>query len=116
MSSGPFIFQLSLCNHSNNCSFTQMRKIYRYMSEISDFSVVRPIPGYSHSRLIRELYVSTLNDVFPSFTEFVDNSNMKEIKGLSERLASLEHRVSIVQQLVQDQTDMAQVSTVANSY
>ena len=34
---------------------------------------------------------------------------MKEIKGLSERLASLEHRLKLVRQFVQDQTDMAQV-------
>ena len=34
---------------------------------------------------------------------------MKDIKGLSERLTSLEQRVGILQQLVQDQTDMAQV-------
>ena len=34
---------------------------------------------------------------------------MKEIKGLNERLLSLKQRLSIVKQLTQDQTDMAQV-------
>ena len=36
--------------------------------------------------------------------------SMKEIKGLNERLLSLKQRLSIVEQLTQDQTDMAQVS------
>lgn len=35
---------------------------------------------------------------------------MKEIKGLTERLASLEGRVTIMKQLIQDQADMAQVN------
>ncbi len=34
---------------------------------------------------------------------------MKEIKGLDERLVSLQQRLSIAQQFVQDQADMAQV-------
>lgn len=38
----------------------------------------------------------------------VNNVNMKEIKGLTERLASLEGRVTIMKQLIQDQADMAQ--------
>eukprot|EP00794_Sanderia_malayensis_P007702 gene7702-8539_t len=37
-----------------------------------------------------------------------DNLSMKEIKGLNERLVSLQQRLSIAQQFVQDQADMAQ--------
>ncbi len=35
---------------------------------------------------------------------------MKEIKGLDERLVSLQQRLGLVQQFVQDQADMAQVN------
>ena len=41
----------------------------------------------------------------------VNNVGMKEIKGLAERLVSLQQRLSMSRQIVQDQTDMAQVST-----
>ena len=42
--------------------------------------------------------------------ESTNSVSMKEIKGLNERLLSLKQRLSIVKQLTQDQTDMAQVS------
>lgn len=38
----------------------------------------------------------------------VNNEGMKEIKGLSERLVSLQERLRLTRQLIQDQTDMAQ--------
>ena len=40
----------------------------------------------------------------------VNNEGMKQIKGLDERLESLQQRLLLVKQLVQDQNDMAQVS------
>ena len=45
--------------------------------------------------------------LFPS--ESSENKSMKEIKGLDERLVSLQQRLAIAQQFVQDQADMAQV-------
>ena len=43
-------------------------------------------------------------------SESSDNKNMKEIKGLDERLISLQQRLAAAQQFVQDQADMAQVN------
>ena len=42
-------------------------------------------------------------------TESLDNTSMKEIKGLDERLAGLQQLMQMVQTLRQSQADMAQV-------
>ena len=41
------------------------------------------------------------------------NRSMKEIKGLDERLASLQQRLIVAKQFVQDQADMAQVTKLS---
>ena len=41
-------------------------------------------------------------------TESLDKTNMKEIKGLDERLAGLQHILQNVKTLTQSQADMAQ--------
>ena len=46
--------------------------------------------------------------VHPFLTESLDNTNMKEIKGLDERLAGLQQILQNVQTLTQSQADMAQ--------
>ena len=45
-----------------------------------------------------------------------DNTSMKEIKGLDERLISLQQRLILAKQFVQDQADMAQVRHLYTHY
>ena len=43
--------------------------------------------------------------------EMANNGGMKEIKGLEERLQSLQQRLVLVKQIVEDQTVMAKVKS-----
>ncbi len=57
------------------------------------------------------IWLKSLNfSIHLYFSESSDNISMKEIKGLDERLVSLQQRLGLVQQFVQDQADMAQVN------
>ena len=69
--------------------------------------------GYKEIR--RSLSTGTLNQGVCHLTcfnlfkpESLDNTNMKEIKGLDERLAGLQQLLQNVQTLTQSQADMAQ--------
>ena len=57
------------------------------------------------------MYSEMKHDYYPVFhvTECSENKGMKEIKGLDDRLSSLQQRLLVAQQLVQEQADMAQV-------
>lgn len=64
-------------------------------------------PGFplNSNRLLFNPFLLT----FPQIkTESLDNTNMKEIKGLDERLAGLQHILQTVQTFRQSQADMSQ--------
>ena len=88
------------------CGTSNMEESVTFLR--SSYSILTKCSSWSFNRLNIRSYCDSKS--FFLLLDLANNESMKEIKGLSERLESLQHRLVMVKQIVEDQTVMAKVS------